>query len=103
MGIYLSQESTEDLYASIHRITQQHVTCTLEQSKRAAKRFHDTRYTRIDAALNIYWELSENRMGGKASVYLESLREDVEEDAEKVEVKQFVVTSLKNFWLEEAK
>ena len=101
MGIYLSSESTEALYASIHRLTQQHVTCTLAQSKKAASRFHDRAYTRLDAALKIYWELSENRTGGMASVYLERLRDDVVEDAEKVQYKKIVKQSLKNFWLEE--
>lgn len=40
--MYLSPEDIEALYASIHRLAQQHVSdCTLAQVKAVAKRFHD--------------------------------------------------------------
>jgi len=102
VGIYLNSDEIDALYESIHRLTQPHVVCSPELVKKIARRFHSTNYTRLDAALKIYWELSEGRhTESMAGGFINALREEKASQTEKAEAKKFVKQSLKNFWTKE--
>lgn len=100
--MYMSPTDVESLYASIHRLAQQHVPdCTIEQVKKVARRFHDYNSTRLQNAFMLYWQLSEGRIKDtSADTLLEYLQKETALEKKHNATKKSapVAPSLRDYW-----